>query len=873
MTSLSFFQSQLLSDLSVVLTLSLVHFLWQGVLIAGLAYVAHRGLGRRSAEAGYWCHVLALALMLGALPLTLAVMMQDVHPTSHDLNSASGAGLLFPVDPLVDSFVGESSSEHLQDAGAAWEPAGRYASWLELIAPMAVAIYLAGVMVMVTRLVFSFVGVYRLRAAAASIRDTEIVSMLERLREQLRLRMSIGVATCERIAVPVVVGVLRPMILLPSSVVTGLTPRELEAVLLHELAHVRRGDLLVNSLQRFAEAVLFFHPAVWYVSRAISRERENCCDDIVLAAGYERTDYAGILVRLAEKCVGSKPDKQRVQAALAATGDNPSELKRRVMRLLGASEPIRTDRFAAILMVACSVVLVASALRLHAADGGEKDDESSVVLLLDDEGITTLNFWQEKVEEASDAVDSTKDASPAKKNEESADEEDPTDQVRVEKVADDVIIFRGRKKAVDAVIDVIEKTKDEPKKIEPAKQRRARVLRVDSKTKASDLAKLLELIMGNGNGDAPTDVIIEVDEDGSQLVISSSDDEFRQMEDLVEWFETGKKRERADQALPEADDAAEKKRLVVIPLRTVDAKQVVAVIQHLLPENGLRIDADVRTNRLLAYGSPEQLSKIATVVEQIDGSTPQLGRIGAKPASVNAGFDRLLGVTTQPLNETLRLQLGLPAKRGRVVTKVVDGGAADIAKLKVHDVIVAVNDQPYPSDDVLQRVSKSLERGTLEIIREGRRMEINVQPPRRHPIRIPGNPKNLEVTGTFSIGIAIDQIDETLRRQLQQEGKVGVVVTHVAADSPAAKAGILKHDVIVSVNGFPVGVERLVSMVRRGKPVELALYRAGRKMVVELTPVRAPQEWLREYGGYLRFPPSVEEGMMHDSAAPMQRLR
>lgn len=122
------------------------------------------------------------------------------------------------------------------------------------------------------------------------------------------------------------------MILLPPTALSGLSTFELEALLIHELAHIRRYDLLVNLLQRLVEAVLFLHPAVWYVSRRLNVEREHCCDALVLSAGIPPLGYADALVRMAEICSGAST---AAEVALAATaGKCPTELKRRVLRVL-----------------------------------------------------------------------------------------------------------------------------------------------------------------------------------------------------------------------------------------------------------------------------------------------------------------------------------------------------------------------------------------------------------------------------------------------------------------------------------------------------------------------------------------------------------
>ena len=90
------------------------------------------------------------------------------------------------------------------------------------------------------------------------------------------------------------------MILLPLWIATDMDPEQVLVILAHEMAHIRRFDLFVNLLQRMLETILFFHPAVWYVSRQLSFERENCCDDAVVNAGCESVQYASTLLRMAE---------------------------------------------------------------------------------------------------------------------------------------------------------------------------------------------------------------------------------------------------------------------------------------------------------------------------------------------------------------------------------------------------------------------------------------------------------------------------------------------------------------------------------------------------------------------------------------------
>ena len=134
-----------------------------------------------------------------------------------------------------------------------------------------------------------------------------------------------------RVAVPMAVGWLRPAILLPVTALTGLPSDQLEAILAHELAHTRRYDYLVNLIQSAVETLLFYHPAVWWVSGRIRVEREHCCDDQAVAACGDRVLYARALAALEE---------QRGSGWRLAPSARDGSLLARVRRLLGVSAPV-----------------------------------------------------------------------------------------------------------------------------------------------------------------------------------------------------------------------------------------------------------------------------------------------------------------------------------------------------------------------------------------------------------------------------------------------------------------------------------------------------------------------------------------------------
>jgi ankyrin repeat protein len=129
------------------------------------------------------------------------------------------------------------------------------------------------------------------------------------------------------VEVPTLIGWLRPTILVPASVFIGLTPDQLEAILAHELAHVRRYDYLVNLFQTLIETILFYHPAVWWISRKLREERENCCDDIALEVMQDRLVYASALAQLEAG--------RGMPLALTASGGS---LLHRIRRIAGTND-------------------------------------------------------------------------------------------------------------------------------------------------------------------------------------------------------------------------------------------------------------------------------------------------------------------------------------------------------------------------------------------------------------------------------------------------------------------------------------------------------------------------------------------------------
>jgi beta-lactamase regulating signal transducer with metallopeptidase domain len=202
-----------------------------------------------------------------------------------------------------------------------------FAAWLCGVAAFS-AVQLAG-----------WLEIHRRRRRGARLAE-ELRAVVPRLCRSLGIRRPVALLESAAVAVPAVIGWLRPVVLVPASALAGLTPQQLELILAHELAHVRRNDYLVNLVQAVVETLLFYHPAAWWMSRQVRREREHCCDDLAVAVAGNRLEYARALAVLEE--LRAAP----LRLAPAATGPAHGVLLSRIRRLLAPAAGARAPRAA-----------------------------------------------------------------------------------------------------------------------------------------------------------------------------------------------------------------------------------------------------------------------------------------------------------------------------------------------------------------------------------------------------------------------------------------------------------------------------------------------------------------------------------------------
>ena len=389
---------------STRLCFTLLHSLWQMALLALIAWGLDRLWRRCSVERSYLVHVGALLVGLAALPITAAlveapapaVLTEPDSAVASEAGLASSTTLTVPRTPASESAhasvppsnvgsepvdavpVASAVSATIPSAVSAPDPAGdwqRVAAWV-------VAVYAMGVLAMLARLAHGLWCAHRLATNTQPLRDGPVAKQLQSLASQWSMRITPALAVAERVVVPTVVGLLQPTILLPASAVTALSTDELRMILAHELAHIRRHDLWVNLLQRLAETVLFFNPALWYLSHRMSSLREFCCDELTCRAissssSGPRARYAAALLRVA--LLSQRASSEL--ASLAATGRSPSDLRRRIAHLVGEPlrEPLRLSRGCVITIAGLlALLIIGSIVRRPMADSAPpKESEAA----------------------------------------------------------------------------------------------------------------------------------------------------------------------------------------------------------------------------------------------------------------------------------------------------------------------------------------------------------------------------------------------------------------------------------------------------------------------------------------------------------------
>jgi protein involved in polysaccharide export with SLBB domain/beta-lactamase regulating signal transducer with metallopeptidase domain len=332
---------------------TLVHSIWQGAAVAMLAAIALAMLGRRSSQTRYLVACGGLLVMLVALVVTFFILPGPILRPD----------IVAPMDQPVVRATGVMLAPRVIAPMLQSQPPLTLAEKLQQLLPVCAALWIIGIALISIRHVGGWARVQQLRKRAGPLSGEPWDALMSRLCERLGVNRVVAIAESALVQVPSVVGYFKPIILLPVCALSGLSPQQLEGLIAHELAHVRRHDYLVNLLQIVIETLIFYHPAAWWLSKRIRQERENCCDDLAANVCGNQIAYVQALAAMEE--LRMVPG----ELVLGARGGN---LLPRVRRLLG----VQTPRQRSWSLTAAIVVVIVALVPLIVAQHKAKADEA-----------------------------------------------------------------------------------------------------------------------------------------------------------------------------------------------------------------------------------------------------------------------------------------------------------------------------------------------------------------------------------------------------------------------------------------------------------------------------------------------------------------
>lgn len=319
---------------------SLIHSFWQILLVAFLLYLGLRFIPQQKPRFRYAFLLLGLLSIVVWSGLTF-VYLWDQQPTQVLTITSSDI-------PQVE-ILSQDAPPAVATANF-WERFRHLERQLNAYMPAVIISWLLGMLLCWLYLISGFFHLHYLQRNKVTLPSPEWKIRFDHLCQKMQVRRKVSLYISEIVDEPITFQFLKPVILLPVSLFSGLTPTQIEVLILHELAHIRRRDFVVNLLQTLIEILFFYHPALWWISRKIREEREHCCDDAVLAVHNDPVLYSEALTQI--QLHHFSPKKRLV---MSATG-NKSALSKRVFRLFGQYDQ-QPPLYRSILMVALLLLL------------------------------------------------------------------------------------------------------------------------------------------------------------------------------------------------------------------------------------------------------------------------------------------------------------------------------------------------------------------------------------------------------------------------------------------------------------------------------------------------------------------------------------
>ena len=332
-----------------VLGWTLAHSLWQLLLVAGILWLLFRIEAFKSPQRRY-------SLGLSALFVILC-LFTGTFIYEYELNN-------LPIDQEIVVPVNALASEKLAVNALSFPEI--LSRKIEGALPYMVYFWLIGVMVYFFRHAGNFVALQQLKARAEEKVPQPLIQSANKIKQQFAIQFPVDFKLSREIRVPITYGILKPVILIPIGLMVQLSPAQLEAIIAHELAHIRRHDFAINLVQAALEILFFYHPAFWWINTLVKEAREHVADDMAIASGVKSIDLAHALAMVANQATEQSPE-----LAMAAHSSK-FPLLNRIKRMLG-KEPARFS-YSPLITKTMLLTLIFSAILLI---GNANEDQAS----------------------------------------------------------------------------------------------------------------------------------------------------------------------------------------------------------------------------------------------------------------------------------------------------------------------------------------------------------------------------------------------------------------------------------------------------------------------------------------------------------------
>jgi len=338
---------------------TLLHSLWQAPLIAILLYISIAGLKLRS-KAKYVLSLLSLFIIL-AVSISTFIYFSNSYTNVSNISK----------DQVVTSAIMNAPANKVETSSI-----GSIFSMVEEYAEIIFIFWLAGMMIFLIKFGLDLYYANTIRKKEYTEVNEILLHRFKSLAEKMGVKKSIKFLESGLIKVPVVIGHFKPVIILPLGLVTQIPKDQIEAIISHELAHIMRNDFLHNLIQSVIEIIYFFNPAIYFISKQIRTERENCCDDLAL-------EYCSDCANLAKGLYNLQKIQSKVPKPIMAA-INKGDLLSRIKRIIGKEKDMKnsyTGFIASIIVMALAVTFISGCSLFAGAKDDIKTEEANVIVV------------------------------------------------------------------------------------------------------------------------------------------------------------------------------------------------------------------------------------------------------------------------------------------------------------------------------------------------------------------------------------------------------------------------------------------------------------------------------------------------------------